>query len=131
MTGTARPASFARMWNGLIDQGDLGIEVLHAYAVKENLRALLALAPSDAGNDVLGFESSLFRGSLDCGSTRPVGAVLILTAHDIQIVFQQLLLQLRHMSFTVLRWSELALGRVRGRHANGLSAYSAGSHHPC
>jgi len=40
------PASFARMWNGLIDQGDLGIEVLHAYAVKENLRALLALAPT-------------------------------------------------------------------------------------
>lgn len=33
------------MWNGLIDQGDLGIEILHAYAVKENLRQLLALAP--------------------------------------------------------------------------------------
>jgi len=39
------PGSFARMWNGLIDQGDLGVEVLHAYAVKENLRQLLALAP--------------------------------------------------------------------------------------
>ena len=40
------PDSFARMWNGLIDQGDLGIEILHAYAVKENLRQLLALAPT-------------------------------------------------------------------------------------
>ncbi|GAB4077106.1 hypothetical protein GCM10028781_18710 [Nostocoides australiense] len=39
------PGSFARMWNGLIDQGDLGIEILHADAVKENLRQLLALAP--------------------------------------------------------------------------------------
>lgn len=38
--------SFARMWNALIDAGDPGIEVLHAYTVKERLRALLALPPS-------------------------------------------------------------------------------------
>lgn len=35
---------FMRMWNGLIDTGDPGIEILHAYTVKEDLRALLALA---------------------------------------------------------------------------------------
>ena len=40
------PASFARMWNELIDAGDPGIEILHAYTVKENLRQLLALAPT-------------------------------------------------------------------------------------
>jgi hypothetical protein len=28
-----RPEAFARMWNALIDEGDLGIEVLHAYTV--------------------------------------------------------------------------------------------------
>lgn len=41
-----RPTSFTTMWNSLIDHGDVGIEVLHAYTVKENLRALLALAPT-------------------------------------------------------------------------------------
>jgi transposase len=41
-----RPASFTRMWNALIDAGDLGIDILHAYTVKENLRQLLALAPT-------------------------------------------------------------------------------------
>ena len=48
LTGRERltPDTFARMWNGLIDQGDLGIEILHAYALKENLRQLLALAPT-------------------------------------------------------------------------------------
>ncbi|GAA1804043.1 transposase [Nostocoides veronense] len=48
LTGHERltPDTFARMWNGLVDQGDLGIEILHAYAVKENLRQLLALAPT-------------------------------------------------------------------------------------
>ncbi|MBK8468413.1 MAG: ISL3 family transposase [Actinomycetales bacterium] len=28
-----RPEAFARMWNSLIDEGDIGIEILHAYAV--------------------------------------------------------------------------------------------------
>lgn len=37
--------SFARMWNALLDAGNPGIEVLHAYTVKEALRALLALPP--------------------------------------------------------------------------------------
>lgn len=37
--------SFARMWNALLDAGDPGIEVLHAYTVKEQLRSLLALPP--------------------------------------------------------------------------------------
>ena len=41
-----RPDAFARMWNALIDTGDLGVEVLHAYTVKENLRQLLDLAPT-------------------------------------------------------------------------------------
>lgn len=39
--------SFTRMWNQLIDAGDPGVEVLLAYAVKENLRQLLALAGTD------------------------------------------------------------------------------------
>jgi transposase len=38
------PTAFERMWNGLIDTGDPGIEILHAYTVKEDLRALLALS---------------------------------------------------------------------------------------
>ncbi|XVX18970.1 ISL3 family transposase [Actinomycetota bacterium] len=42
------PGVFARLWNGLIDQGDLGVEILHAYVVKESLRELLALAPTPA-----------------------------------------------------------------------------------
>ena len=37
---------FATMWNTLIDEGDLGVDVLHAYTVKELLRNLLALAPT-------------------------------------------------------------------------------------
>ena len=32
------------MWNALVDAGDPGIEILHAYTVKEDLRSLLALA---------------------------------------------------------------------------------------
>lgn len=35
--------SFTRMWNALVDAGDPGIEVLHAYVVKERLRELLSL----------------------------------------------------------------------------------------
>ena len=38
------PAAFAKLWNALIDAGDPGVEILHAYTVKENLRSLLALA---------------------------------------------------------------------------------------
>ena len=38
------PEAFTRMWNGLIDTGAPGIESLHAYTVKEDLRALLAMA---------------------------------------------------------------------------------------
>ena len=34
------------MWNTLIDEGDLGVDILHAYTVKELLRSLLALAPT-------------------------------------------------------------------------------------
>ncbi len=37
------PEAFAKLWNSLIDAGDPGIEILHAYTVKENLRSLLAL----------------------------------------------------------------------------------------
>ena len=48
LTGHERlsPVAFARLWNGLVDAGDLGVEILHAYAVKEALRDLLALAPT-------------------------------------------------------------------------------------
>jgi len=38
------PAAFAKVWNALVDAGDPGIEILHAYTVKENLRHLLALS---------------------------------------------------------------------------------------
>ena len=38
------PAAFTKLWNSLIDAGDPGIEILHAYTVKENLRQLLALS---------------------------------------------------------------------------------------
>jgi transposase len=39
-----RPDTFTRMWNTLIDTGDPGAEILSAWVVKEDLRALLALA---------------------------------------------------------------------------------------
>ena len=39
-----RPQTFETMWNALIDTGDPGLEILGAYIVKEDLRALLALA---------------------------------------------------------------------------------------
>ena len=39
-----RPETFATMWNSLIDTGDAGIQILQAYTVKEELRAVLALA---------------------------------------------------------------------------------------
>ena len=45
-------ASFTRMWNALIDAGDPGLEVLHAYTVKEQLRALLAL-PTTADRELI------------------------------------------------------------------------------
>src|SRR5512132_2238880 len=38
------PAAVAKLWNSLIDAGDPGIEILHAYTVKESLRQLLDLA---------------------------------------------------------------------------------------
>jgi len=39
-----RPETFARMWNSLIDTGDPGVQILQAYVVKEELRALLNLS---------------------------------------------------------------------------------------
>jgi transposase len=44
--------SFTRMWNALVDAGDPGIEVLHAYVVKERLRDLLAL-PTTADRELI------------------------------------------------------------------------------
>jgi transposase len=41
------PQAFARLWNSLVDAGDPGLEILHAYTVKEDLRSLLALAGTD------------------------------------------------------------------------------------
>lgn len=45
------PASFAKLWNSLIDAGDPGIEILHAYTVKENLRQLLELSGTNPHRD--------------------------------------------------------------------------------
>src|SRR5665647_1812417 len=39
-----RTETFVKMWNALIDTGAPGLEILGAYIVKEDLRALLALA---------------------------------------------------------------------------------------
>ena len=47
------PASFAKLWNSLIDAGDPGIEILHAYTVKENLRSLLELSGTDPDRDLI------------------------------------------------------------------------------
>ena len=41
-----REPAFTTMWNTLLDQGEVGVEVLLAYTVKELLRDLLALAPT-------------------------------------------------------------------------------------
>ena len=48
LTGHERltETGFATMWNSLMDEGDLGVDVLHAYTVKELLRDLLALTPT-------------------------------------------------------------------------------------
>ena len=35
------------MWNGLVDTGDPGIEILHAFTDQERLRALLALSGTE------------------------------------------------------------------------------------
>lgn len=48
-----RPDRFAKMWNTMIDAGDPGIEVLHAYTVKENLRQLLELAGTNPDRSVI------------------------------------------------------------------------------
>jgi transposase len=45
------PQAFAKLWNALVDAGDPGIEILHAYTVKEDLRSLLALAGTDPDRD--------------------------------------------------------------------------------
>jgi transposase len=47
------PAAFAKLWNSLIEAGDPGIEILHAYTVKENLRSLLALAGTDPDRELI------------------------------------------------------------------------------
>lgn len=36
---------FEKLWNGLLDAGAPGVEILSAYTVKEELRRLLALPP--------------------------------------------------------------------------------------
>ena len=45
--------SFVRMWNRLAGTGQPGLEVLHAYTVKEDLRALLTLAGTNADREVI------------------------------------------------------------------------------
>jgi len=48
-----RPQTFATMWNSLIDTGDAGVQILAAYTVKEELRALLALAGTNPQRHVI------------------------------------------------------------------------------
>jgi len=45
--------SFARMWNALLDEDDVGVQVLRAYIVKEELRALLALAGTNPDRELI------------------------------------------------------------------------------
>jgi len=45
--------SFTKMWNALADTGDPGLEVLHAYTVKEDLRSLLALAGTTPDRELI------------------------------------------------------------------------------
>lgn len=47
------PDAFARLWNALIDAGDPGIEILHAYTVKENFRQLVALSGTNPEREVI------------------------------------------------------------------------------
>ena len=48
-----RPESFARMWNSLIDTGDPGVQILEAYTVKEELRALLSLSGTNPERHII------------------------------------------------------------------------------
>jgi len=48
-----RPETFTKMWNVLVDTGDAGIEILGAYVVKEDLRALLALSGTNPNRAVI------------------------------------------------------------------------------
>jgi len=45
------PGSFVKLWNSLIETGDPGIEILHAYTVNEDLRSLLALSGTNPDRD--------------------------------------------------------------------------------
>ncbi len=55
LTGYERlgPETFARLWNSLVDAGDPGLEILHAYTVKENLRHLLDLAGTGPDREII------------------------------------------------------------------------------
>jgi len=55
-----RPETFTRMWNALIDTGDAGLEILGAYIVKEDLRALLALAGTHPDRTLISRRLSTF-----------------------------------------------------------------------
>ena len=46
------------MWNGLPDTGDRGIEILHAYTLKEDLRALLVLSATNPTRGEITVQSS-------------------------------------------------------------------------
>jgi hypothetical protein len=53
-----RPEAFAKMWNSLIDTGDAGVQIMQSYVVKEERRALFALAGTNP-------ERHIFRTCLD------------------------------------------------------------------
>ncbi|GAA4408667.1 hypothetical protein GCM10023168_26390 [Fodinibacter luteus] len=46
--------AFAKVWNALMNGGDPGIEILHAYTVKERQRALLALSGTNPDRTLIG-----------------------------------------------------------------------------
>ena len=48
-----RGDTFTKMWNALVDTGEPGIEILGAYVVKEDLRALLALSGTNPDRAVI------------------------------------------------------------------------------
>jgi transposase len=48
-----RPETFAKMWNSLIDTSDEGVQILQAYVVQEELRAVLALAGTNPERHVI------------------------------------------------------------------------------
>lgn len=67
-----RPDTFTRMWNTLIDTGDPGVEILSAWVVKEDLRALLALAGTNPSRREIRARLETFYGHAAASTTPEV-----------------------------------------------------------